>query len=78
MNETDMENDKSQPEETLDGKLSRKELQAWGSKIIAEARRKDKKTKRIYKKNRISRKEYIENMTMKEKWWSHYGRGPWY
>ncbi len=58
--------------------LTRKELQAWGTKIIADARQKNHKKSRVTKKNRMSRKEYIESLDMREKWWSHYGRNPWY
>jgi hypothetical protein len=36
--------------------LTRKELQAWGTKIIADARPKNHKKSRITKKNRMSRK----------------------
>jgi hypothetical protein len=61
-----------------DCNLTRKELQAWGTKIIADARPKKKITKRISNKKLISRKEYIENMAMREKWWKHYGRHSWY
>ena len=58
--------------------LTRKELQAVGTKIIADARPKNSKKSRATKKNRMSRKEYIESLKMREKWWKHYGRNPWY
>jgi hypothetical protein len=52
--------------------LTRKELQAWGTKIIAAARPKKDKGKRAIKKKRMSRKEYTESMSMKDKWCNHY------
>lgn len=58
--------------------LTRKELQAWGTKIIADARPKNHKKFRSIKKKQMSREEYLEKMAMKQKWWDHYGRNPWY
>lgn len=78
MNKIYMDYDKSEPSDTNDGHLTRKELQAWGTKIIADARPKNHKKSRVAKKNRMSRKEYIESLEMREKWWKHYGRNPWY
>lgn len=57
--------------------LTRKELQSLGTKIIADARPKKKRSNSINKKKRMSRKEYIENQEMKQKWSDHYGRNKW-
>lgn len=67
----------SEPGDNNERNLTRKELQAMGTKIIADARPKKKMSSKP-KKKRVPRKEYIENMAMKEKWWKHYGRYPWY
>lgn len=56
--------------------LSRKELQAWGTGIIADARPKKKRRRSGDQKKLMSRKEYIKNQEMKEKWLKHYGRRP--
>lgn len=78
MNETETTESKDNSENGSERQLTRKELRAWATKIIADARPKNHKEKRVTKKNRMSRKEYIESLAMRDKWWSHYGRGPWY
>jgi hypothetical protein len=68
----------SDPGDNNDWNPMNRKLMALGTKMIAEARKKDKKNERVTKKKRMSRKEYINNMAMKQKWWDHYGRNPWY
>ncbi|MBU1568153.1 MAG: hypothetical protein KJ630_21335 [Proteobacteria bacterium] len=67
-----------EPGDNNDWNPTNKKSQSLGTKIIADARPKTQRKHPIPKKMPRSRKEYIEDMAMKEKWWAHCGRHKWY
>ena len=77
MNKIYMDYKKPEPGDNNDWNPTTKELTALGTKIIAAARPKRKKY-RPTKGRKMSKKEYIDSLEMREKWWRHYGRNPWY
>lgn len=67
----------AEPGDNNDLNPTNRKLKAMGTKIIGAANPK-KKNRRPAKGRKMSRKEYIENLEMREKWWRHYGRHKWY